>query len=810
MPVTAYCPDPERLRQLLLGRVSEQAAVELEQHLENCEHCGRLLPSLEVDDALVADMRAGQTVALEPADLNTIQMLLPRLHALGATLGAGGTAAGSTELYGDGKNGQPGGHGSALTELLRPPQTADELGWLGSYRVIELLGAGGMGLVFRAEDVQLQRPVALKVMRPELARHAAAKERFLREARATAALEHDHIVTVYQVGEDRGVAFLAMQLLKGLSLQDQLDVMASGASPPLTLGRVLRMAREIAAGLSVAHQRGLIHRDIKPSNIWLDEVVDGRVKLLDFGLALAAEDESQLTRFGTIIGSPAYMAPEQARHAAVDARTDLFSLGCVLYRLVTGRLPWIGKDALGTLVAIATEEPIPPSAANPLLPAPVGTLVAHLLARRPEERPESAASVAARIEQIEHELAPEALSLELPGSATAGSAPSVRPAGESPGRAAGTAQRPPGRRRRWGMIGACGALPLLVLAAVIYVHTDSGVLEIDTAGDEVRVIVEQDGKRVQVVDAEGDTHLTLPAGDYKLRLEPARTGIKLSNDQVQIRRGSQALVRVDPEQDHRIVDTSKLASEYRNSIGMRLMLIPAGEFVMGSPLAEVGRVADEQPHRVVITRPFYMGACDVTIGQFQQFVESTSYVADGGNDWKSAPSTLSDDFPVGNVSWNDAVAFCDWLSKKESSRYRLPTEAEWEYACRAGTKTTRFCGDDLRVVPQYAWCHEDSQNVVHPVGRLKPNPWGLYDMLGNVWQWTTDFYSADYYLTSPVEDPPGPSTGTNRVMRGGTFAIAAKELRAAWRHGFHDASWHRRHVGFRVVLTEPPVTATSR
>jgi serine/threonine protein kinase len=239
-----------------------------------------------------------------------------------------------------------------LFDFLAPPKGPDELGRLGPYRVLKVLGHGGMGVVFEAEDPQLRRKVALKAMLPTLAASETARQRFLREAQTAAAIEHDHIVHIYQVGEDRGVPFIAMAFLKGESLDQRL-----ARQNRLLLPEVVRIGRETAAGLAAADQQGLIHRDIKPANLWLEET--GRVKILDFGLARAAEDKAHLTQSGAIVGTPAYMAPEQVNGQTLDARCDLFSVGCVLYRLSTGELPFKGRDTISTLMAVATEQPPP-------------------------------------------------------------------------------------------------------------------------------------------------------------------------------------------------------------------------------------------------------------------------------------------------------------------------------------------------------------------------------------------------------------------------------------------------------------------
>ncbi len=307
------------------------------------------------------------------------------------------------------------GHGSdgprqpavELTDFLAPAEAADEIGRLGPYRVLTVLGAGGMGVVFKALDPFLQRLVALKAMLPSLAASATARERFLREARAAAAIKHDHIVTIHQVGEDRGAPYLAMEFLSGEPLDERLK--REGALPT---SEVVRIGREIAEALDAAHQIGLIHRDIKPANIWLETRGAGRgtrgeqvglaprpsslpprVKLLDFGLARAAGKESQLTQQGAIIGTPAFMAPEQATGKEVDARCDLFSLGCVLYRMCTGELPFKGQDTISTLMAVVNAKPPPPRQINPRVPEKLAGLIMNLLEKTPADRPASAREV---------------------------------------------------------------------------------------------------------------------------------------------------------------------------------------------------------------------------------------------------------------------------------------------------------------------------------------------------------------------------------------------------------------------------------
>jgi hypothetical protein len=311
-----------------------------------------------------------------------------------------------------------------MCRFLDPAQGPDELGRLYDHRILSILGFGGMGVVFKAEDLRLHRPVAIKAMLPALAASSANRQRFLREAQtavAAALSNPDHIIAIYQVGENNGIPFLVMPLLRGESLNDRLQ-----RDTRLPVADVLMIARETATGLAAAHERGLIHRDIKPANLWLEPLPgepEGsfaryRVKILDFGLARAAADNAQLTQTGTILGTPAFMAPEQASGKPVDGRCDLFSLGCVLYRASTGELPFKGTDAISTLMAVAMEQPPPPARLNPEVPPALSGLVMRLLAKNPADRPASARELVRALEAPEDALqvtaAPDAILDALP------------------------------------------------------------------------------------------------------------------------------------------------------------------------------------------------------------------------------------------------------------------------------------------------------------------------------------------------------------------------------------------------------------
>lgn len=280
--------------------------------------------------------------------------------------------------------------------------------------------------------------------------------------------------------------------------------------------------------------------------------------------------------------------------------------------------------------------------------------------------------------------------------------------------------------------------------------------------------------------------------------------------------------------------------EIKDSVGMRMVYIPPGKFLMGSPDGEPGRESQETQHEVVLTKGYYLGVHEVTLGQFKQFVFDTKYQTDGEKDgkgaygidetgkiqelnpkftWKSPGFEQTDDHPVVDVTWNDAKAFCLWLSKKEKRTYRLPTEAEWEYACRAGTKTAYAHGDnpeglatmgngaDATARAKYpGWTigikAKDGHVFTAPVGQFKKNGFGLHDMHGNVWEWCEDWYDPKGYAADKQSDPTGPITGTAKVQRGGGWSSDAKRLRSAARVGRDPSAYRGCYLGFRVVLAQ--------
>lgn len=331
----------------------------------------------------------------------------------------------------------------------------------GRYRTEQLLASGGMGTVWRGRDLRLDRPVAIKELTGEGSRLPAALQRFEREARAVARLSHPNVVSVYDYGVHDGKPFLVMELVDGPTVAALLD------HGPLPLPNVLAIASQTCDGLAVAHDAGIIHRDIKPANLILTPT--GAVKICDFGVVrlLDTAEQAGLTGPAEAMGSPSYMAPEQITGGHVDARTDLYALGCTMYAMLAGHPPFCRGGPVGIVHQHLHETPEPLRTRRPEVPPEVEALVSELLAKAPDQRPSDAAAVRSRITAITEPPTPQVAPPPVPRAAVPTSAAS---AGVPPG-AARTVPLPAPQaavRRRWGRPVAAAALGAALLAAMIW------------------------------------------------------------------------------------------------------------------------------------------------------------------------------------------------------------------------------------------------------------------------------------------------------------------------------------------------------
>jgi serine/threonine protein kinase/WD40 repeat protein len=360
------CPPPRRLQALLAGKLSAQQEGALTVHLDTCRRCQQVLEQLDwtASEAWPINLTAELAPLAEPLR-QAMQSLKDSSVQLLTTAGIKGERPLPVSLL----------------------WGAPEEGWLGPYEIRGVIGRGGMGVVLKAFDPALCRLVAIKVLAPHLAGCSAARRRFAREGRAAAAVSHEHVVAIHAVAEAAGLPYLVMEYVPGISLQERLD-----RSGPLDARSALRIAIQAAWGLAAAHAQGLVHRDVKPANILLENAVE-RVKLTDFGLARAVDD-ARLTQSGMISGTPEYMAPEQARGGPTDHRADLFSLGSVLYAMVTGRTPFHAGTPLAVLQRVCADEPAPVRQLNPAVDAWLANVIAILHAKEPGQRFGSAAELA--------------------------------------------------------------------------------------------------------------------------------------------------------------------------------------------------------------------------------------------------------------------------------------------------------------------------------------------------------------------------------------------------------------------------------
>jgi serine/threonine protein kinase len=376
----ADCPRTETLEQLLVGELAEPTADSVRAHLHGCTRCQELLDQLSDDTELRCWMSKARSLPVETqANAAALVQMLAGLPA--AALGRAKALT-------------PGTAATDLSGFLAPPQQPGDLGSLGPYAVKAELGRGGMGIVLRAWDPVLERAVAVKVLRPELA-NENTRARFVREAQAAARISHDHVIRVYTVANPPdGLPYFAMEYMAGPTLAEQIRAQQS-LEPSVAAALVGQVAR----GLAAAHDAGLIHRDIKPSNILL-EPGTGRAKITDFGLARLGGQASGTTHEGTLAGTPTYMSPEQAQGlSTLDGRSDVYSLGATLYEALTGQAPFRGAPHM-ILQQVVGEEPRPPRQLNDRIPRDLETICLKCLEKEPSQRYAGALALAQDLERF--------------------------------------------------------------------------------------------------------------------------------------------------------------------------------------------------------------------------------------------------------------------------------------------------------------------------------------------------------------------------------------------------------------------------
>ena len=477
--------------------------------------------------------------------------------------------------------------------FLGPATKPGSIGRLGHYEIISILGQGAFGIVFKAFDEKLHRQVAIKVMNPELAATSPPRKRFLREARAAAAVRHENVVQVYSV-EEQPLPYLVMEYIDGQTLQQKID-----DAGPLDTNEVLHLSKQIASGLAAAHAQGLIHRDIKPGNILLEKGAEQKLKITDFGLARAADDAT-MTRTGTIAGTPMYMAPEQAQGQTLDHRADLFSFGSVLYQMASGRPPFRESTTFAVLRRVVEDTPRPLQEIIPEIPDWLVAIVAKLHAKQPDDRFQTAKEVADLLARCQSEWMLNGKVTEVSGLVSPASGRTTANRGvarpDQPVVKAG--------QRRW-LVGGGVALLVLLGSLAILLNQNGNQTKIEVPGDSKVEITKSEIENQKSKIENGTGWHGWPAD------APAAAIAPFDAAQAQ-------------EHQRAWAEYLKLPVEYTNSLGMKFVLIPPGEFMMGSTAAEI---------------------------------EAALKDAGDGMD--------TTEHPVETVSWNDAADFCAKLSQKE-------------------------------------------------------------------------------------------------------------------------------------------------
>jgi len=677
------------------------------------------------------------------------------------------------------------------------------------FRLDRLVGAGGYSRVYAAKQLSIGREVAVKVLNATLVAQDKQFQRFFREARAVSSVKGPHVVRVIDFGVDdeTHTPFIAMELIEGPNLQTAIE-----ESVHLTQARAAHILRQVALALAEIHNAGVIHRDLKPANILLQKLSTDpdHVKVTDFGIAKIisghADSKAKLTKTGIVMGTPSYMAPEQGCDGPLGPATDLYALGCILHELLTGTPPFDSDEPssdewASDIAAKHCTEPVPPlpdplPCGEALLPE-LARLHDELLEKKPEKRPQDAAATAELLALVGREREPHRVDASsdsttgeeedtLPGDEEEeprGPAEEGEPVAAPVTPAAGLLIDWPssgGSQRAWrretsgrgrGLGAGTVALLLGVAGGLLFFTT----MMWSQCGDDAP---EQGGAAVAEREQVGAA-----AHELEERSAPATSS------------GASELppVGADAKPPGAAADTGAPTN-------IDWLRVRGGQFRMGT----VGRDRDERPPHLVILKAFSIARTETTVAQYRACVDAErckepSLTPEKCN-WQHGDR---DDHPINCVDWPRARAFCEWAGG------RLPTEAEWEYAARSGGKDQEYPWGTEEPTCERAIMHDGSGK-----GCGKGRPWpvcsrtagnteqGLCDMAGNAWEWVSDWYDAEYYASSPPRDPPGPQSGSRRILRGGSSQSAAVFLRAANRNPKRP-NRASSYYGFRCARSKP-------
>ena len=642
---------------------------------------------------------------------------------------------------------------------------------LGRYNVLEQLGEGGMAIVYKAFDTKLERLVAIKIIRREAFAPEAleqVRKRFDIEAKSLARLSHPNIVKVHDYGEYDGAPYLVMEYIEGGMLKNRTGVVIQWTE-------AIKFLLPIASALAYAHARNIVHRDIKPGNILL--TADDQPMLTDFGIAkiLEAGEGVTLTGTGVGIGTPEYMAPEQGMGQPIDPRADIYALGVVLYELVTGRRPFHADTPMAVMLKHFSE-PLPsPRRFVPSLPVEVEQVIIKALAKDPQDRYRNMEEMIADLEHV-LSIAPALMKprTSIDEDETLKTIPQEQPP-----------VKPPVTRHKspWLWIGL-GALGMLVLIFLFVRFIRGANLRQQLATLTAQALVLPSNTPEVIVLLPSATAEPPPA-------TAAPTPLPSPTPEPALGIGSTMISPVD---------------------GMLLIFVPNGEFLMGAADWDNQATDDERPQHIVYLDAFWIDQTEVTNAMYARCVQAGACLPPSSSGSSTRAIYFNDlafeRYPVVYVSWIDASAYCTWAGR------RLPSEAEWEKAARGtdgrlyvwGNQSVsgglvnfcdKNCPKDWRLIDI-----DDGFADTSPVGNYPAgiSPYGALDMAGNVWEWVADWYSVDYYVASPMENPPGPDSGDARALRGGSWDDDLAHVRVTARYSLPPTEQYG-YFGFRCAIS---------
>jgi formylglycine-generating enzyme required for sulfatase activity len=730
--------------------------------------------------------------------------------------------------------------GGTATPVSMPQRQGTELGLMTGqeigpqnrrYRLERLIGMGGMGQVWLATDLATHAElghselVALKILPPQLTQSATHAKLLIEEATQARKLAHENIVRVYEWAQDPATSsyFIIMEYLEGQDLDAYL-----AEQGPLPLESVLKLLSPVGEALQYAWDKHkLVHRDIKPGNVFLTQ--RGEIKLLDFGIASRARSAGSSLGLQTPnAGTAGYRAPEAGTHQRQPApKLDVYAVAVMIYQLLEGRMPFDDMRP-------ADFHPSPPRELNERQWQVLQTGFAYLQERRPASVNELLAELGRAAGPNEAELAAQAAQAEQEARER-----EVRErqrkqeaAEQAAAQAAAQAEQARlGEEKRKAMVAE--------LAARRQAEAQAAAVEKQRQEQQRRAL---EAKQRAEAEAAALARKQVLREQLQARREADAKKAREERDE-QARKAAQLKAEVAYRQEqerHRKQQAERHAVELAaltsttpvadasgvlrdrfldgTGAGPDLVLIPTGRFQMGSHEheqalaikagAQKNWLERELPQRWVgIDHSFALGRYPVTVAQWRRFVKDTGWESQSDTDWRAPGFAQNDEHPVVGVSWMDVQLYLRWLSQKTGQVYRLPTEAEWEYACRAGTKTAFSFGDTIN--PDQAnydghYTYNGGQRGAYvqgtsKVGAYQPNPWGLFDMHGNVWEWTQDVVH-DNYVGAPTDGSAWEEGGdaVRRVLRGGSWLYNPRYLRSAVRNGF-SAVLANDIVGFRVA-----------